>query len=355
MYATCLFCNRALGQNESLESFPIGRRLAFDAAKGRLWVVCHHCERWNLSPLEQRWEAIEQAEKLYAVTRLRASTDQIGLAKLRDGTELVRIGAPQRPELAAWRYGDQFGRRRRRQLLIAGAGVTALGAVVIGGVVAGASIGGFIGAFSQLGRVMINGSPEAVIARLPLQDHDTAGRDEMLVVKRKHLAETRIRSGIDGPLAIDLRHRDGTAHFDGARAARIAAQLMPKVNRFGGAPGAVTAAVSQLEEAGGVEGYLVNLARLASALTRPSEKGRSWRSRSNMEHGLFGLPPVQRLALEMALHEDAERRALGGELALLELAWREAEEIAAISDNLLVPSSVSRSLESIRRRLPGGT
>jgi hypothetical protein len=58
MYATCLFCNKSLGKNETLETFPVGKRLAFDAAKGRLWVVCPSCERWNLSPLEERWEAI---------------------------------------------------------------------------------------------------------------------------------------------------------------------------------------------------------------------------------------------------------------------------------------------------------
>lgn len=54
MYATCLFCNGALGQNDAVETFPVGRRLAFDAAKGRLWVVCRACERWNLTPLEER-------------------------------------------------------------------------------------------------------------------------------------------------------------------------------------------------------------------------------------------------------------------------------------------------------------
>jgi hypothetical protein len=34
-------------------------------------------------------------------------------------------------------------------------------------------------------------------------------------------------------------------------------------------------------------------------------------------------------ALEMALHEDQERRVLEGELAGLEAMWRQAEEIAA--------------------------
>jgi hypothetical protein len=43
---------------------------------------------------------------------------------------------------------------------------------------------------------------------------------------------------------------------------------------------------------------------------------------------------VVTLALEMALHEEAERRAMDGELAELEAMWREAEEIAAIADAL---------------------
>ena len=46
------------------------------------------------------------------------------------------------------------------------------------------------------------------------------------------------------------------------------------------------------------------------------------------------LRPEGSLALEMALHEEQERRALEGELALLDAAWREAEEIAAIADRL---------------------
>jgi hypothetical protein len=112
MYATCLFCQSALGENDAIEHFPVGRRLAFDAAKGRLWVVCQTCERWNLSPIEERWEAIDECERAFRESRLRVSTDNVGLARLREGLTLVRIGEPQRPELAACRYGDQFGRRR---------------------------------------------------------------------------------------------------------------------------------------------------------------------------------------------------------------------------------------------------
>ncbi|MBL0171219.1 MAG: hypothetical protein IPP90_10895 [Gemmatimonadaceae bacterium] len=123
MYATCLFCNSALGRNESIEHFPVGRRLAFDAAKGRLWVVCPRCSRWNLTPLDARWEAIEEAERAYRDTKLRAATDNVGLARLREGTELVRIGRPMLPEFAAWRYGNVFGRRRIKAQVGTGASV----------------------------------------------------------------------------------------------------------------------------------------------------------------------------------------------------------------------------------------
>ncbi len=46
------------------------------------------------------------------------------------------------------------------------------------------------------------------------------------------------------------------------------------------------------------------------------------------------LTPVEALALEMALHDERERRALEGELAALEDEWREAEMLARIADAL---------------------
>ena len=119
MYSTCLFCKRPLGSNDVIETFPVGRRLAFDVARGRLWVVCRKCRRWNLTPLEERWEAVEACERLFRATPLRASTDQIGLARHREGLELVRIGKPPRGEFAAWRYGDLFRRRLRQSVALA--------------------------------------------------------------------------------------------------------------------------------------------------------------------------------------------------------------------------------------------
>ena len=60
------------------------------------------------------------------------------------------------------------------------------------------------------------------------------------------------------------------------------------------------------------------------------------------------MPRPHKLALEMALHEEQERRALEGELWLLERAWREAEEIADISDKLFLPEGAEEFLREHR-------
>ena len=344
MYSTCLFCNQPLGSNSTFESFPIGRRLAFDPGKGRLWVVCRKCERWNLSPLDERWETIEQAERFYSDTRRRVATAEIGLARLGDGTELVRIGTPLRPEFAAWRYGDQFGRRRNRQMMLAGAGVAAVSALAIGGAVIGVSVASFGYGLSQIARLAIQGSGETVVARVRTED----GR--VLPVRRRHLAESTLSRGSDGTLAIDLRYKNGQSRFEGPEAMRIASLVIPKVNRYGGSRSTVAAAVGEIERVGGPERYVEQLARRAEVTTVVRGRAHRFGRKGKIgKTGLYGLTTIDRLGFEMALHEDAERRAMEGELALLEAAWRDAEEIAAIADDMFLPASVQSSLDRLRR------
>jgi hypothetical protein len=55
----------------------------------------------------------------------------------------------------------------------------------------------------------------------------------------------------------------------------------------------------------------------------------------------------------MAAHEDHERAALEGELALLEQAWRDAEEIATIADDLTIPDRVRTALTRLRHAEEG--
>jgi hypothetical protein len=330
MFTACIFCHAPLGANEAVEHFPVGRRLAFDPARGRLWVVCRACERWNLTPLEERWEAIEECERLFGATRLRVSTDNVGLARLREGLELVRIGEPQRPEFAAWRYGDQFGRRRRLNLIRAGLGLGAVGALLVGGAVAGVGIGGFGWWLIQSGQLAVKGSPGKIVARIPDAD------GTLLRVRRKHLPHVRLLPEGEGgwSLGVPRGHRQLT-YLSGDPALRAAGLLLPQMNRYGGRREQVAEAVRLLEEQPDPRRYFARLAR-TRALGKPVTVA---------EH-----PEPVRLALEMATHEDVERRALEGELAELELAWREAEEIAAIADDLLLPSSV----HAVLRRMRGG-
>ncbi|MBC8087209.1 MAG: hypothetical protein H7Z40_08065 [Phycisphaerae bacterium] len=349
MYATCLYCSANLGSNEVVEAFPVGRRLAFDAVHGRLWVVCRGCERWNLSPLEERWEAIEQAERLYHDSRLRVSTDNIGLARLREGLELVRIGEPQRPEMAAWRYGDQFGRRRNRQLIWSGAAVAAAAGLYAGMGAIGVSMVSFTGVIANGGMwdAIINGSPKKVVGRIVAPD------GQLLVVQRRHARMSAVlKSESESAFELRLEHSKGAQILYGAEAMRAAAQILPTVNRFGGSKAAVNTAVSFLEEAGGPNETLARIQKDSGAADRmrPAKKKQKPGevSLTKLPGVLHALPITQRLALEMALHEEQERRAMEGELAELEKEWRDADNIARISDSLLDTPEIEGRLSELK-------
>ena len=348
MFTTCIHCTADLGRNEAFEIFPVGTRLAFDAARGRLWVVCRACDRWNLSPLDERWEAVEAAEQRFRDSRLRVSTGNIGLARLREGVDLIRIGEPQRPEMAAWRYGDQFGRRRKRQLLITGALVgaaaTVVGAITFIGVSAGSTAGVY--ANGRLWDMLIHGKPTTVVARIPVNG-------TLLTVQRRHARMSAIeRVGPFEPFSLRIEHTQGTAQLVGADALRAAAQLMPTVNRFGGSARSVNDAVAFLEAHGGAARVLTHLADAFGANTTDAR----WKSKSRwgaasvkkLPGVLHALPQHARISFEMALHEESERRAMDGELADLEKAWREAEEIAKIADDMFVTPAMQQHVETLR-------
>jgi hypothetical protein len=337
VYTTCLFCNQYLGANEVVESFPVGRRLAFDAVNGRLWVVCRTCERWNLTPLEERWEAVEDCERRFRDERQRVTSENIGLARLGEGLELVRIGEPLRLEFAAWRYGDQFGRRRRsRARMGAGAAVTG-GLLAVGWLAPALAAIGSYWAYKTVDDYVASRRRRELIARVPTDD------GEVLTVLGAHLEYARLRPHLEGDAGwrLDLPHLDGERSLTAAHALNAIALLMPKVNDIGAPPTRVQRAVQLLEHFDEPERYLLAAAHVAES----KEPGRKVLGR---------LPLDVRLAVEMAANEENERFALEGELALLELDWREAEEIAAIADSLLIPLDVEQQLERMRERAARG-
>lgn len=354
MYRSCLFCSADLDRNDAIEHFPIGRRLAFDAATGRLWVVCRTCERWNLSPLEERWEAIEECERTFRVTRTRVSTDQIGLARLKEGLELVRIGAPLRPEMAAWRYGDQFGRRRRSTYAKVAIVAAAVGSVVVAGPVMGLiSLGGLPAwnlALSGLriyrgNRVrahvetLLSGPVPVSVDQLAdtcLSWRHAEARWELEIPRRSISLGRRLFAEVDDP-----RQTHEIMRLRGAPAERALRQLLPHVNSAGGSADDVNDAVRVIEHTPDAHRLIRNTAKY---------HGSGLHSRDPIR--LAGLPTHIRLALEMSIHEESERRALEGELHLLAAAWREADEIAAIADDMFLPRSIENQLARLRATAP---
>lgn len=100
----CAFCKTPLAHGPPWAPGS-GYRLAFDPGRGRLWAVCPGCSRWNLTPMEDRWETLEACERaVQDEGRVILATSNLSLVKVRAG-ELVRIGAPLRPEFVEWRYG----------------------------------------------------------------------------------------------------------------------------------------------------------------------------------------------------------------------------------------------------------
>ncbi|HEU4885046.1 MAG TPA: hypothetical protein VFT45_22490 [Longimicrobium sp.] len=352
MYSHCIFCGSSLGANESIEHFPVGRRLAFDAEKGRLWVVCASCSRWNLTPLEERWEAVEECERRFRATTIRTSTENIGLARLADGTELVRIGRPLRPEFAAWRYGGEFAARQKRAVIsgvaIAGA---AAGFLAFGppSLLIGLPVLGLAEFWKQrLGEH--RGYFETLAAQYRLRDD--AG--ELMLTGRRRFQQVRLRASaerVGGPAwALHARtgiepildHRNSSASWElrdhvlsGAAGLRALAVFMAQANGGGAGKQLVQQAVRRIDRARTAEGFL------ACAEDDTRRMGLGYRD-------VWSMPLEIRLAMEMAAHEDAERRALEGELVDLERHWREAEQLAAIADALPLASAVEEKLDGLR-------
>ena len=358
MYSTCLFCHSDLGANEVIESFPVGRRLAFDSAKGRLWVICKKCERWNLTPLDERWEAVEQCERLFSQTRLRVSSDNIGLSRLREGLELVRIGNPLRPEMAAWRYGDQFGRRRTKHLLAAG-GVIVVGAgVLIGVKTMGILGGGGYGVFQMVNGIQRAIRDRMVRARVAIPGRDTPvllrGKDMKRIVVANHAGQLTLRIPDRSKNVRGLEIAD-QINFVGQDALRVAAAVLPGVNLSGATKSEVDDAVQYLDRVPDPYQLFLTATGITTRRRRASFNaygavviGRADSVPPAGSAFVDRLPKPVRLALEMAAHEDIERRAMQGELAMLEAAWRQAEEIAGISDDMFLPQSVEQRLVDLK-------
>ncbi len=337
-----------------IETLPIGRRLAFDAAQGRLWVVCRHCAKWNLVPFDTRLESIDACERLFRDTPTRYSTDNIGLARVKEGLELVRIGPAQRPEFAGWRYGEQYRRRRRNAYLIGG-----VGAVAGMGVLAALNAVGVLAASGgYLSYQLLKAGWELGLNRQAQFNVPNPGEPIPLLLGRTHL-RTAVVSWESGFPSLDIPHpkvksnEDAIVSFRGTELQSVGRRVTAGLNLLAGGGAELTDATDLLAQQKG------DLTRWLSIRTAshcgPYGENQKWDDPASgaPKHWKFytkpylvldKLPAHDRLAIELWMNEDIERQWLEGELTLLEREWRQAEELAKISDALALPETADEEL-----------
>jgi hypothetical protein len=125
-----------------------------------------------------------------------------------------------------------------------------------------------------------------------------------------------------------LKQRKDGLVIRGEQARVLLAKAVTVVNRAGARRDTVTDALDLLEGFESPDSFV----RFVAEERMPLSKGGFTRLDRLEDTAVLNRRGA--LALEMAVHEEHERRALAGELAALEAMWRQAEEVAAIADRL---------------------
>lgn len=323
MYRTCAFCDGKLAGDGGPSGVGVGRRIAFDEGRARLWVVCPACGRWNLAPLDNRLERIEAVARAARDGRTVAATAHVSLIRWHR-YELVRVGTPLRVELAEWRYGERLkARERERARVVIPLTIAAVGVGIAVNVAAGGSFGVVawnIGRLADGAYVALLGSRRVALAEPPICEACGA----VLRLRAHHLRRGRLtKEGHDGLALIVRCPRCGAeaALLTGPDAAQALRRGLTFLNAVRSARRRAAVAARQVDHAGGAEQLIRDVAR--------------------REPTLDGLAVERRLALEMAVDEVSE-------IAELERQWKDAEELADIADGVLSPSP---EIEEHLRRL----
>jgi hypothetical protein len=284
------------------------------------------------------------------------STDNVGLARFRGEFELVRVGPALLPEIASWRYGTRLARFEPE--VDHQPGLFIRGARLIARATAGALVGyahavGFSDDAVLRMRTFRRG--RGVLLRTSDEFGHPSSFATLTSVPRNWCVPRKTHRGSSSSTTTAASRRSRVTG-----AARRRARCSRRLNVGVATHAEVSHAIAKLDEAGDPEGYFTRVAslamrtswgrfpdappeqqevhgsfseRLALQLANRSFWGRGGTG-SDEQTPLFRLPAVDRLALEMAANEDIERRALLGELELLHAAWKDAEEIAAIADEM---------------------
>jgi hypothetical protein len=255
--------------------------------------------------------------------------ENIGIAQLPEGTSLIRVGDALPGELAAWRYGNEL-RKRRRRFQLESAVEVVVGAVAL-----------------EVLLLRVRARQKEPVYRVPGSAF-ASGRD--VLIREKGLRGTRIETKPTGGVQVTVPvPRSAVSRLHGwvtnspapdritlsADAAHgLLNRSMVRIN----APGAGDRDLRQALEIVQLHGSPERvLNRETGGTVMIAERRWTVTKRLQLrDPGVSGgpVPIPAALAFEMLLHEEFERRALAGELELLREQWREAEEIASIADDL---------------------
>jgi hypothetical protein len=209
---------------------------------------------------------------------------------------------------------------------VLGTGSIVLGSLAIGPVVA------------AYGALMITIAPAMIVRHNLRRLLHTAGVDvaRLEIMASGTQLELARANNVEGwrlRLALATREID----IDGSQAFRVLGSILPHISTYGASRADIDAAVTLLDGAADPAKHV------GQTVDRICRSGYAMSD-------IGSIPMRLRLSLEMASQEESERRALEGELAELEAAWRRAEEVAAIADDLLLPASVGAFLDRHRSR-----
>jgi len=340
MYQRCLVCHTPFPPNESLEYFPLGNRVAYDPSKGRLWAICKDCKRWSLAPIEERWEALDELEKIVRDRgRLLSQTENIAL--LRSGKlEIVRVGRANLAEQSWWRYGTELAKRRKKYKALTTAGAVGAGAAIWGGMATGGLT--FIAAWIlwdklpgtipdaarwlRFGGDVWRGRTKCPRCGYTFRRVPYRKRGNLILSHANEMEPTGMAYRC--PRCQD--HREGGLHLHGREAEHTLRRVLAYHHFEGASERVVTSATRLIQEAGSP----TDLTRI---LLKDGKR-------------LGSLGRTGGIALEIAANEASEQRLLELELSELEAHWETEEELAAIIDGELTPLPL---LETLRRKVAG--
>jgi hypothetical protein len=319
----CLFCHAPFSEGWRFGSLPPAWRVAFDSNRGRIWVVCDSCYRWNLWPPEDQGGALLSLERVARDRgQILARTSNISLLAVGDMI-LIQVGDADLHERAWWRYGREV-LTRQRAYRSAGARLSAYAYGALAAVAESVGLGdrNFKVRFEEgmtaevlrwrkfgwaawFGRIRCPSCGSFLrAARFDLSWWFCPMLDE----------KGELALGVPCPRC-DPWTPEKVYNLRGYEAESVLRRVLAYQNITGAEEQAVEDAVREVEAAGTPDAYLNSIA------------GRS--------PFLRELSFAQSVGLEISLSEGVERRALEIEARGLEFMWRREEELARIMDEEL--------------------